>query len=104
LISYGLSSTIRHTFTYNKSHEQNHVIVEVNCCRGSFFLSTVDQVQNFRRFALRAQNPLGPVICGNKKVKRNGFQPSIRPKAQKENPAHSTPKFMSATMAPEHLK
>jgi hypothetical protein len=33
-------------------------------------------------FALRAQSQLGPVICGNKKVRRSGFRPLIKPKAQ----------------------
>ena len=54
--------------------------------RGPFFLSTADQAQKSRRFALRAQDPLGPVICGNKKVKRNGFKPLIKPKTQKTSP------------------
>jgi hypothetical protein len=49
-----------------------------------------------------AQNPLGPVICGNKKVKRNSFKPLIKPKTQR--PAHSIPKLMFAAMTPEHLK
>jgi hypothetical protein len=44
------------------------------------------------------------VICGNKKIKRNGFQPLIKPKAQKRNPAHSIPKLMSAAMTSEDLK
>jgi hypothetical protein len=33
-------------------------------------------------FALRAQSQLGPVICGNKKVRRSDFRPLIKPKTQ----------------------
>jgi hypothetical protein len=74
-------------------------------CRGPFFRSTADQVQKPRRFALRAQNPSGPVICGSKNIKRNGFQPSIKPRAQKRNPAHSILKLRFAAMTfKEHLK
>jgi hypothetical protein len=32
--------------------------------------------------SLRARNPLGPVICGNKKIRRSGFKPLIKPKVQ----------------------
>ena len=51
----------------------------ITYCRGPFFLLTADQVQKPRRFALRAQNLLGPVICSNEKVKRNGFKPLTKP-------------------------
>jgi hypothetical protein len=50
------------------------------------------------------KNPLGPMICGSKNIKKNGFQPSIKPKAQKRNPAHSIPKLMFAEVTSGNSK
>jgi hypothetical protein len=55
----------------------------ISFCRGPFFRSTADQIRKSRN-SLKAQSPLDPVVHDNKNIKRNGFQPSIRPKPKKK--------------------
>ena len=52
-------------------------------CRGLFFRSTANRVQNPRNLP-KAQSPSGPVVHGSKNIKRNGLQPLIKPKTKEE--------------------
>jgi hypothetical protein len=45
-----------------------------------FSLPISDQAQKIPDVVLRAQSQLGPVICGNRKVRGNSFKPLTKPK------------------------
>ena len=57
--------------------------------KAHFFGSTADQIQKSRNL-LKARSPSGPVVHDSKNIKRNGFQPPIKPKPKKKpNPFKS---------------
>ena len=60
----------------------NCIFTLIGYCKGPFFLPTLNQAQKSQMSVLRAQSQLSLVICGNKKVRRSGFKPLIKPKAQ----------------------
>ena len=60
-----------------------HFVGLIDLCRGPFFQSTADQIRKFKN-SLKAQSPSDSVVHSNKNIKRNGFQPSIRPKPKKK--------------------